>query len=75
MTAPRSVAEAPRKPLPRGGRPYMTWKERGLHPSRRRFAPPQDEVSDPHGEERAFARVSNHEATTPSAKYFIGDNG
>src|SRR5262245_14793958 len=24
MTAPRSLAEAPRKPLPRGGRPYMT---------------------------------------------------
>jgi hypothetical protein len=53
----------------------MTWKKRGLHPSRRRFAPPQDEVSGPHGEERAFARVSNHEATTPSAKYFRDDNG
>jgi hypothetical protein len=25
MTAPRSLAEAPRNPLPRGGRPYMTW--------------------------------------------------
>src|SRR6266446_4476139 len=24
MTAPRSLAEAPRKSLPRGGRPYMT---------------------------------------------------
>jgi hypothetical protein len=28
MTAPRSLAEAPRNPLPRGGRPYMTWRER-----------------------------------------------
>ena len=28
---------------------------RGLHPSRRRFAPPQDEVLDPHGEERGNA--------------------
>src|SRR5450631_4015647 len=26
-----------------------------LHPSRRRFAPPQDEVLDPHGEERGNA--------------------
>ncbi|CUU19458.1 hypothetical protein CDS [Bradyrhizobium sp.] len=27
----------------------------GLHPSRRRYAPPQDEVRDPHGEERGNA--------------------
>src|SRR6267378_4170920 len=29
MTAPRSLAEIPRKLLPRGGRPYMTWRENG----------------------------------------------
>src|SRR5258708_26597040 len=31
--------------------PLVPW----LHPSRRRFTPPQDEVLDPHGEERGNA--------------------
>jgi hypothetical protein len=39
---------------------------RWLHPSRRRFAPPQDEVLNPHGEERR-RRVSNDEAYDASA--------
>jgi hypothetical protein len=26
MTAPDPLAEASKKPLPRGGRPYMTWR-------------------------------------------------
>ena len=34
-----------------GGLEGIRW----LHPSRRRFAPPQDEVLDPHGEERGDA--------------------
>src|SRR3984885_15534244 len=29
MTAPDPFAETPRKPLPRGGRPYMTPRQRG----------------------------------------------
>ena len=34
----------------------------GPYPSRQAFGPPQDEDLAPHGEERALARVSNHEA-------------
>src|SRR5262245_24865629 len=35
MTAPRSLAEAPRKPLPRGGRPYMVGQWQSLDANER----------------------------------------
>src|SRR4030081_1334500 len=34
MTAPRSLAETPRKLLPRGGRPYMTGRTPDVAPTR-----------------------------------------
>jgi hypothetical protein len=39
----------------RGGGGLKHFPVQWLHPSRRRFAPPQDEVLDPHGEERGNA--------------------
>src|SRR3977135_2990219 len=41
---------------PRGAEACLVhYSVRGLHPSRRRFAPRQDEVAAPHGEERGNA--------------------
>ena len=54
----------------------LTQFQPGLHPSRRLPSPcglrraPQDEVLDPHGEERR-RRVSNHEAAGPRSRGMI----